>query len=169
MPLNAALNLLTETVSSKRDYVRMLGTFPFRPTLFLGLGGTGGQAVSKIKQLYSELVAPQQRAGLAAAAGGIDPLYAFLAFDSNQQERPGNLTANKEWFHLGVGNMNNFYENQGRDQFYEPWVVKDYPEGSIMAGCSGFRNLGRLVLVQNIDTVNQKISNASTQILTAAA
>lgn len=169
MPLNAALNLLTETVSSKRDYVRMLGTFPFRPTLFLGLGGTGGQAVSKIKQLYSELVAPQQRAGLAAAAGGIDPLYAFLAFDSNQQERPGNLTANREWFHVGVGNMNYFYDNQGRDKFYEPWVVKDYPEGSIMAGCSGFRNLGRLVLMQNIDTVNQKISNASTQILAAAA
>src|SRR5690242_5723098 len=101
MPLNAALNLLTDAVSPQRDYVRMMGTFPFRPTLFLGLGGTGGQAVSKIKQLYAELVAPQQRAGLDARAGSIEPLYAFLAFDTNQQERPGNLTANKEWFHLG--------------------------------------------------------------------
>jgi len=169
MPLNAALNLLTETIAPQRDYVRMLGTFPFRPTLFLGLGGTGGQAVSKIKQLYAELVAPQQRAGLAAAAGGMDPLYSFLAFDTNQNERPGNLTANKEWFHLGVGNMGDFYENHARDELYEPWVVKGFPEGAIMAGCSGFRNLGRLVLMQNIDTVNEKISNASTQILTAAA
>jgi hypothetical protein len=168
MPLNAALNLLTETAAPERDYVRMMGTFPFRPTLFLGLGGTGGQAVSKVKQLYAELVAPQRRAG-TSAPGRIDPLYAFLAFDTNQQERPGNLTANKEWFHLGVGNMADFYENHAHDQLYEPWVVKGFPEGSIMAGCSGFRNLGRLVLAQNIDIVNEKISNAGTEILTAAA
>lgn len=169
MPLSSSLNLLADSSEALRDYVQMMGTFPFRPTLFVGLGGTGSQAVSKIKQLYLDLVAPQAHAGMAAQVHGIDPLYAFLAFDTNQQERPGNLIANKEWFHLGVGDLSDFYENHGKDEFYEPWVVKKFPTGAILAGCSGFRNLGRLVLMQNIDKVNDQLNNASSQIMTAAA
>src|ERR1035438_9989709 len=53
-----ALTFLTEAQELPRDHVAMVGTFPFRPTLFLGLGGTGSQAVAKEKELFLKLVLP---------------------------------------------------------------------------------------------------------------
>lgn len=148
----------------KRDYVSLLKKFPYRPTLFLGLGGTGAQAVSKIKDLFLDLVTPQARTGRDADVRDIDPMYAFRALDTNSGEKPGNLAKGREWLHLGVDNLERFYANQAKNRFFKDWVVQGYPAGSITAGCSGYRNLGRLALISNVDKVAQTIDEARAQI-----
>src|ERR1035438_7718286 len=92
-----ALTFLTEAQELPRDQVAMFGTFPFRPTLFLGLGGTGSQAVAKEKELFLNLVTKQMHAGLNARIADINPLYAFCAFDTNVSERPRRLDEGTEW------------------------------------------------------------------------
>lgn len=164
-----ALTFLTEAQELPRDHVAMVGTFPFRPTLFLGLGGTGSQAVAKEKELFLNLVAPQMHAGLNARTADINPLYAFCAFDTNVSERPPQLDAGTEWHHLAVENMDDFYENKGRTPLYEPWLVKHFPVPSLAPGAGGFRNLGRLALMHNISAINGALNDVKNQITRAAA
>lgn len=164
-----ALTFLTDAQELPRDHVAMVGTFPFRPTLFLGLGGTGSQAVAKEKELFLKLVAPQMHAGLNARIADINPLYAFCAFDTNVSERPQQLDAGTEWHHLAVENMVDFYENKGRTPFYEPWLVKHFPVSSLGSGAGGFRNLGRLAFMHNISTINGALIDVKDQITRAAA
>lgn len=166
---SAALTFLTEAQESPRDHVAMVGSFPFRPTLFLGLGGSGSQAVAKEKELFLKLVAPQMHAGLNARIADINPLYAFCAFDTNVSERPHQLDAGTEWHHLAVENMQDFYENKGKTPFYEPWLVKHFPVPSLAPGAGGFRNLGRLAFMHNISTINGALTDVKDQITRAAA
>src|SRR5437867_2054997 len=91
-----------------RDYVELLGTFPYQPTLYLGLGGTGSQCVQKVKSLFLTYVKPQADRQQKAVVPNIDPMYSFLAFDTNRGERPAGLAENKEWFHLGVRDLAKF-------------------------------------------------------------
>ena len=170
MAAHSDLDLLgTRQDERARDYVELLGKFPYRPTLFLGLGGTGAQCVQKMKSLFLEYVKPQAERNQKAAVRDIDPMYAFLAFDSNRGEHPQGLAENREWFHLGVKDLKRFYEAAGKADFYADWLVKGYPAGSVMAGAGGFRNIGRLALILNIATVSRAIEQAKEQILGAAA
>lgn|GEM_PF-4943558 len=170
MASNKDLQLLTSREHERpNDYVTLLEQFPFRPTLFLGLGGTGSQAVAKIKELFLRLVTPQAKARLKADAPDMDQLYGFLAFDTNQAERPKTLDVNREWYHLGVGDLGEFYGGVGKGRDFEPWVVKGFQATNINAGASGFRNLGRLAMLFNINTVHQAIEVKYSQIIAAAA
>lgn len=164
------LNLVGESTQDQRnDYLQLLDQFPFRPTLYIGLGGTGSQAVAKIKALFLGLVSPQAKARMKADAPEIDQLYAFASFDTNTGERPKYLDAQREWFHLGVRDLRGFYEGVGRQPQFADWVVRDFPNASITAGASGFRNLGRLALLFNISEVRNVIAEKYSQIMTAAA
>lgn len=152
-----------------RDAARLAGTFPYRPTLFLGLGGTGTQAVEKVKRLFLDYVAPHAQAGVMATVPAIPKLYCFRGFDTNAGERPAELTPGREWFHIGVSNLSQFYKGMGAGDFFRDWLVQGYPAGSIMAGCSGYRGLGRLALADNINTVAHEIDKARGEIMEAAA
>lgn len=170
MEIHEDLNLeRTYADETERDYVALLENFPYRPTLYLGLGGTGALAVWSVKTLFLKLVAPQRKEGQIADVADIDPLYSFLAFDTNVSECPPDLGENDEWYHLAVRDLNRFYRGLGATSFFEEWVVKNFPAGSIMAGASGFRNLGRLALMANISQVQRAIDGKRQQILRAAA
>jgi len=152
-----------------RDYVSLLEKFPFRPTLYLGLGGTGVQAVNKIKELFLKLVAPQARAQRKAGAPDIDPRYAFLGFDINAAECPPGMAKNKDWFHLGIRNVKQFYSGLGASRLFKDWVVEGYPAAAITAGASGYRSLGRMVFVRNANKVHRALDEKRQQIMNAAA
>ncbi len=156
---------VSEPVRTEADFK---GSFPYRPTLFVGLGGTGGHAVAKIKELFSSYVLPQQPTAGLGGASSLNPLYAFLAFDTDQQACPQALARNQEWFHLGVGDLAGFYRGLGADPFFKDWLVPNFPAPAIADGASGYRNLGRLALMANLTTVQQKIEEKKTQITTAA-
>ncbi len=172
MARSIGLDLLgTGAQAQPRDYAALAGTFPYRPTLFVGLGGTGSQAVSKVKKLFLTYVTPQLRARQRADVPDIDKLYSFLAFDTNKGERPQDppLDENREWFHLGVKDLKRFYAGIGQTAFFQSWVVPNYPANNIMAGASGFRNLGRLAFISNAHVVAQALGQARQQIGAAAA
>ena len=152
-----------------RDYLELNGKFNFRPTLFVGVGGTGAQAVEKVKRLFLSYIRPQMQKNQTAMTADIDPMYAFLAFDTNKGERKELLAENKEWFHLGVSDMGQFYQGLGQTPFFKEWLVQNYPLHSLDAGAGGYRNLGRLALLANIEKAQRAVGQSIQQIMTAAA
>jgi hypothetical protein len=155
--------------AEKRDYLELIGKFHFRPTLFVGVGGTGAQAVEKVKRLFLAYVRPQMQKNQSAMTADIDPMYSFLAFDTNKGEKKELLTENREWFHLGVSDMAEFYEGLGQTPFFKEWLVRNYPLHSLDAGAGGYRNLGRLALLANIEKAQRAVDQSLQQIMTAAA
>lgn len=164
------LNLLRAHAEEQtRDYVSLLESFPYRPTLYIGLGGTGVHTVDKIRELFLKLVAPQARAGRKAGVADIDPRYAFLGFDTSAGECPSGLAKNRDWFHLGIRNLKQFYSGMGAESLFKDWIVPSYPSASIISGASGFRNLGRMVFIRNVDRVYKALDQKRQQIMGAAS
>jgi hypothetical protein len=155
--------------TEKRDYLELIGKFHFRPTLFVGVGGTGAQAVEKVKRLFLSYVRPQMQKNQTAMTADIDPMYSFLAFDTNKGEKKELLTENREWFHLGVSDMAEFYRGLGQTPFFKNWLVQDYPVHSLDSGAGGYRNLGRLAFLANVEKVQRAVGQSIHQIMTAAA
>ena len=145
---------------SEEDLVSLRDRFPFRPTLFVGLGGTGCQAVSKIKSLYSRLLQPRLAAGLKGKdPEEIDGRYGFLAFDSDNTSIPTGLRPNRDFYHIGVGDLGGFYQGAGRSPDFDSWILKGYPATSLTAGCAGKRNLGRIAFVYNVSDVSKALDS----------
>ena len=158
--------------AEKRDYIEFLGKFHFRPTLFVGVGGTGAQAVEKVKSLFLKYIQPQMQKNQSARTGDIDPMYAFLAFDTNSGENKPGLSEGHEWYHLSVSDLHGFYDGVGgSDPFYKAWLVPKElnPLHSLDAGAGGYRNLGRLALVHNLAIAQNAIGEKIQQIMIAAA
>ncbi len=163
MPGN--LNFFEEVLTEPNDYISLREKFPYRPSLFLGVGGIGCLAVSKLKDLFKKTYGEQIRTGTEAHVSSIPPMYKFLGFDSDQNARPTNLLNGDEWYHLSIEDLSIFYSFAGKDKFFKDWIIKDFPEDSIMAGCAGYRNLGRLVFIYNISRVNDIIQRARNSIM----
>ncbi len=169
MSVHPELNLSrTYAQDERRDYLSLLERFPYRPTLYLGLGGTGAQSVEKVKQLFLRLVAPQAQKGQEGVAPEIDPLYAFLAFDTDRGGRPKGLRDGSQWVHLGVEDLAGFYKGIGSGKLFKNWVIQNFPAGSLMSGASGLRNLGRLALLANLSRVGAALRQARDQITAAS-
>ena len=141
---------------------------PYRPTLYIGLGGTGAQAVAKLRRQLLDLMA--SRAGENREAGdvGIDPRYEFLAFDADASACPPELAKNRDWFHLGIQNLDRFYAGMGSSPLFNEWVVPGYPAAPIMHGAAGSRNVGRMVFMCNVDQVQRALKEKLQNITDAA-
>jgi len=161
------LQLSKEYNEDDNNYQTLRQNFPYKPTLFLGLGGTGVLAVSQIKALFLKLFSPRNKRGRDANVPDIPSMYKFLAFDTDEGSCPSNLAKNDEWYHLGLEDLNGFYNGLGKNAFFEQWIVKDFADNSIMNGASGFRGIGRLALTYNISTVHGALSKARDQITTS--
>lgn len=166
---------LAETIEPHRDSDENLRTlltdrFPYRPTLFLGVGGTGVKAVHNMKVLYRDLLAPRLAAGMKAAdPSEIDRRYQFLALDTDGDSAPQSLQRGREWLHVSVADLQGFYEQQGSAPEYRDWLFPDYPLGSLNAGCKGIRNLGRLAFVYNAGKIASAIQERINEAQEAAA
>lgn len=128
--------------------------FPYRPTMFVGLGGTGVAAVSKIKSLFARLLFPRLSRDLKGVdSDQIDKLYQFVAFDTDDANAPQNLPQGRDWYHIGVADLPAFYKGVGKKPEYADWVVPQYSQTSLTAGANGRRNLGRLAFIYNADNI----------------
>jgi hypothetical protein len=146
------------------DHRHLQKNFPHRPTLFLGLGGTGANAVAAMHSLFVDLYGEIAARGQDAAAPTVPFNYAFLAFDTDINGRPPSLLQGTQWVHIGVEDLADFYEGQGKEPFYRDWLIQGFRSTQLMTGAGGLRNLGRLGLMANINTVRDTLIKARDQI-----
>ncbi len=161
MPIDNLNMLDANPVQQTNDYISLQTTFPYRPTLFLGLGGTGCSAVAKIKNAYEKIFANQ--AGLRGVAG-IPPMYAFRTFDTDATGLQPGLNAGLEFVHLGLADPKAFINGQGKKQFYQDWIAPHLTLNTLTNGANGYRNLGRLCITAHIDKFASSIDSAFRQI-----
>jgi hypothetical protein len=143
MPTNDELDLMDAIENEEKiDFSTLQNNFPYRPTIFMGLGGTGCQSVAKIKELFRKVYKPVAEAGREGVINEIPSMYAFLGFDSDISGKPSILAKGSEWHHIGINDLANFYRETGQTSpFFSKWIPKEMPYISITTGCSGYRTL----------------------------
>lgn len=159
--LSANLNLLTVQQEKSTDYIDLLRMFPYRPTLFVGLGGTGCAAVVKVKQALKKVFAEVR--GQEVMTEDVPAMFAFRAFDTNQSDQYD--LAPNEMHYLCMDDVRRFQEEHGNHAFYRDWLPQHIDLTSLTQGAGGFRAYGRLALSFNIAKFADAITSAKQQIL----
>lgn len=148
-----AIDFLGQTRSQRNPYLPLQGMWT-RPIIFLGLGGVGSAAVSKLKSLFLRTFAPHMEEGKESP---IPTGIQFLCFDSAASEKPSNLALDDEWTQMVARASGEALRNWRREEFYAAWLPAisghDYATGA-----AGKRALGRLLFTRNISNFHQKFS-----------
>lgn len=130
----------------------------FRPTVVIGLGGTGYQTLTRLKKRFVD------------AYGSVPPIIRFLSIDTTenaesntgrsdeQQPREGALDHN-EMYVLQVGNPGNLVGN-GTNPHLDEWWPPEIPTQAIIAGAGQVRARGRLALFAKASEVYSRIQRA---------
>lgn len=112
-----------------------------KPTIYLGLGGTGNLAISYAKKLYEE----------EYGKGAIPAEVAFIGVDyqTDMDEDPNLASDISDDFYRIQGGINprQFYKNRSKDFGEYSWMFEgntDYIETNISRGASQVRTTGRL-------------------------
>jgi len=106
-----------------------------RPTLVIGLGGSGTQVVRMVKAKFEDRY------------GDDHPLVNFLAIDTDESTTGGKeLLPKKEFLHLANFRGNEFIENLNDHPHIKAWWKSDYRPSFIVGGAHGIRAIGRLAL-----------------------
>lgn len=127
-------------------------TVVFRPTVVIGLGGTGYEVVLKLKKRFIDVY------------GSIPEIIRFLSIDTteNIQEREKSPDGNKvflepnELYAISVANPMSYTRN---DHIAE-WWPKDIPTSSLISGAGQIRARGRLALFAKVGDINSLIAQA---------
>ncbi len=128
----------------------------FRPTVVIGLGGTGYGAVLKLKKHFAD-----------AYNGNVPPIIRFLTFDTtenvehSERTHGGELVTlqpGTEQFVLQVGNPAGLLG--GVNEQVDEWWPRNIPISAIVAGAGQVRARGRLALFARIDQVFSNIERA---------
>jgi hypothetical protein len=130
----------------------------FRPTVVLGLGGTGHAAVLKLKKRFVD------------AYGSVPPIIRFLTIDttenaegaahtesSSSASREGKLDHNEQYV-LQVGNPAGLVG--GANEHIDEWWPPEIPTSAIIAGAGQVRARGRLALFARAAEVIGRIQQA---------
>lgn len=130
----------------------------YRPTLFIGLGGTGVNAVNCLKKRMSDFY-----------GGKIDPIFQFFCIDSQEQDASvhRHLDAN-EYYHARVDFPGTFITNAYK-KYLRGWWPEGHVPTRILAGCKGIRLYGRLALYQNAEVIHTSLMRAMRAAQMAAA
>lgn len=127
-------------------------TVVFRPTVVIGLGGTGYEVVLKLKKRFMDVY------------GSVPEIIRFLSIDTteNIQEREKSPDGNKvflepnELYAISVANPIPLTRN---DNIAE-WWPKDIPTSSLISGAGQIRARGRLALFAKVGDINGLIAQA---------
>lgn len=126
------------------------------PTIFVGLGGGGSNAVNLVKELVQSTLAPHTPEN----APVMPEAFQFVAFDS-ASSRPGGLVPGEEWVQLdGSGLGHGAWDEVRRNPAYSSWLSTDVSYSEFATGCQGFRNLGKFLFHKNINLVRSTIQAA---------
>lgn len=113
----------------------------FRPTVVIGLGGTGHGAVLKLKKRFID------------AYGSVPPIISFIAIDTTENVEhteksrdgsPVTLEPNSERYVLSVANPGALVS--GTNEHIDEWWPRNVPIAAINAGAGQVRARGRLAL-----------------------
>ncbi|HEX8131266.1 MAG TPA: tubulin-like doman-containing protein [Pyrinomonadaceae bacterium] len=128
----------------------------FRPTVVIGLGGTGFGAVLKLKKHFID-----------AYAGAVPPIIRFMTIDTTQNVEhsekardgsPITLDPLVEQFVLQVANPAGLLG--GTNPHIDEWWPSNIPIGAIVAGAGQVRARGRLALFARSGQIVDLIRNA---------
>lgn len=151
--MSIGIDFLGRKKEDKNPY-RALRRMQTRPIVFLGLGGVGSSAVSKIKTLFERTFAEHMEEGQQSP---IPPGIQFLCFDSAASERPPNLAAQSEWCQMVAQRIDSVLPDLRRQPFYASWLP-DVTGHDYHTGAGGMRALGRLLFSRNIQKFHEKFS-----------
>lgn len=127
----------------------------FRPTVVIGLGGTGHGAVLKLKKRFMD------------AYGSVPPIVRFLAFDTTENVEhtehkrdgsPVSLEPNNERIVLSIPNPAALVS--GNNPHIDKWWPSNIPIGAIIAGAGQVRARGRLALFAKSNDIFARVRNA---------
>ena len=129
-------------------------TVVFRPTVVIGLGGTGYEVVLKLKKRFIDVY------------GSVPEIIQFLSIDTteNIQEREKSPDGNKvvlepnELYAISVANPGNMIG--GRNEHIDEWWPKQIPAHGIINGAGQIRARGRLALFAKVGDINSLIGQA---------
>lgn len=135
-----------------------------RPTLVVGLGGTGHTVLTYLKARYLDSFGP----------GVLNPkVLRFLSFDTAEEsitaesEQHGlvSLEKGREFIWIGGVQIQNLLNSMDRKPFIKEWFPTNFQPRNITQGAQQVRPLGRLALFENYakirDTLNQTINELS--------
>lgn len=127
----------------------------FRPTVVIGLGGTGYKTLLKLKKRFVD------------AYGRVPPIIRFLSIDTTENAEgssSANATAHEaqldhnEIYVLQVGNPAGLVN--GTNPHIDEWWPQEIPTQSIIAGAGQVRARGRLALFARASEVYSRIRHA---------
>lgn len=126
----------------------------FRPTVVIGLGGTGYNALLKLKKRFVD------------AYGSVPPIIRFLSIDTTEnaegaaqpESTPDGQLDHNELYVLQVGNPSQLVN--GTNPHIDEWWPNEIPTQSIIAGAGQVRARGRLALFARASEVYARIRRA---------
>ncbi|OKH56370.1 hypothetical protein NIES2101_00910 [Calothrix sp. HK-06] len=129
-------------------------TVVFRPTVVIGLGGTGYEVVLKLKKRFIDVY------------GSVPEIIRFLSFDTteNIQEREKSPDGNKvvlepnELYAISVANPVSLLG--GRNDHIDEWWPREIPAYGIINGAGQIRARGRLALFAKVNDISSLIGQA---------
>jgi len=129
-------------------------TVVFRPTVVIGLGGTGYEVVLKLKKRFIDVY------------GSVPEIIQFLSIDTteNIQEREKSPDGNSvflepnELYAISVANPSGLVG--GRNEHIDEWWPKQIPAHGIISGAGQIRARGRLALFAKVGDISSLISQA---------
>lgn len=134
--------------------------------LFVGLGGTGADALLRIKnQIKSRMILPRDDKGVITA--DVPSNIAFLAIDSDgdtERKTYGQVGFNEygeDFQSIAVDDLPSVIASihTGSDTVIKSWFDKGINAVAGKNGAGGIRQIGRLLLFKNISEVVGKIKN----------
>ena len=129
-----------------------------RPTIYVGLGGTGIKAISRTKKMFED----------AFGKGNIPKQIAFAAIDFDLAEDPNLPTSMREDF-LSINNAaspRQLYQSRHEEGEYQ-WVFPQnagYIGSLISDGASQVRTYGRFLTEMIINNIEKRIADCITQV-----
>ncbi|MEA5596471.1 tubulin-like doman-containing protein [Rivularia sp. UHCC 0363] len=129
-------------------------TVVFRPTVVIGLGGTGYEVVLKLKKRFIDVY------------GSVPEIIQFLSIDTteNIQEREKSPDGNtvylepNELYAISVANPSGLVG--GRNEHIDEWWPKQIPSHGIINGAGQIRARGRLALFAKVGDISSLIGQA---------
>lgn len=127
-----------------------LGQISFRPTVIVGIGGTGLRVVRKLKKRIRRFFKEDGRS-----------IFQFLVFDTDHEEqREDERLDSGEFVYLGNIDGNGIIANLSIHDYIRPWWPEGYAPGFISTGAKAVRCVGRLALFHYIDEIVPRIEDA---------
>jgi len=127
-----------------------------KPILILGLGGTGAEALIRVKRAISR----QFNFGVSATGRVLDkpPQIEYMAIDSDANmlnlNYKGTTFASNEFLCLNTANLTSIYKN--RDTVFKNstgWMADNLRLHQVKHGAGGIRQAGRLLLTINCNSL----------------